>query len=252
MEHAHRAAGQAPSPQGWLAGALAVGMAVCGAGSLAVLQKVMQSCLGACRDGSDVLWGQSWPQLSQLPRSIRSFGPGLLCWEDASSSGAAGSNWCLPRRRERAVHGREGKQDPAERRARAHDVRRGERLCLEQLSMESPKAVALEAPSHLHLRGAVAWEKRVTNKLCLQSLLSLSRAFPLGGSSGWRPPPTGMGTPTCWHTSISQFARSSALGGGRGTISSSSVTAPGCSPSWAPAMLLGGPGSPQARPWGSG
>lgn len=52
-------------------------MAVRGAGSLAALQRVMQSRSGACGDSGDVLWARSWPWKSRLLRSIGSFDLGF-------------------------------------------------------------------------------------------------------------------------------------------------------------------------------
>lgn len=138
-----------------------------------------------------MLWVQSWPQWSQLHHGIRSFDLGSSAGRMHPALGLHRATGASPGGGSRLGMAGEGELDPAERRARAYDVRKSERLHLEQPSMQSSKAVALEALSHLQLQGVVPWEEQVTNKLCLHSLLSLSRAFPLGGSSGWGPPPAG-------------------------------------------------------------
>jgi len=161
------------------------------------------------------------PSSASCPRAS-----GALAWASLWGGASALGLWGATG----ASLGGGGGPDPAERRARARCVGRGERLCLDHPSVETPAAVALEAASHRQLQGVVPWEEWVTSTLCPQSPLTLGRAFLWEGAVAGDPLlQGGDSTPAC---PISWFARSSALGGVRETTSSSPAMAPGCSPSW--------------------
>lgn len=160
--------------------ALAAGVAACGAGSLAGNGGCV-GLVGTCGGPGQASCPRAWGALT-----------GLLCWGDASSSGAAGATGAPLGGGSRLCVAGGGELDPAERRAR--DARRGGRLRLEQLSMETPKAVASEAPSHLLLGGGVPWGGACGQEALSPELAEPEQSIPLGGSSGWRPLPMGMGT----------------------------------------------------------
>lgn len=106
-----------------------MGLAVWGAGGRAVVGKVV------CRDSGAMLWAQF------LPQSLGSYDLGSPAGRMHSALGLQGAvcayeegvGWAWLERVSRTL---------PESRGRAHDVERGGKLCLEHLSMESPKAVS--------------------------------------------------------------------------------------------------------------